>query len=216
MYSIIIIISTLISTNRERLEEPFKDKQPHLYTLIVRPDNTYTIQVDRRTVNEGSLLVDFTPSVNPDREIDDTSDSKPTDWDEREKIADPAAERPHDWDEDAPAQIVDATANKPFGWLDDEEELVADPAAVMPADWDTEMDGEWEPPLIENELCTKAVGCGLWQAPQVPNPAYRGRWHAPLIDNPNYRGKWAPRRIANPNWFEDLQPFRMRSIVSTI
>lgn len=199
---------------RERLDEPFKDKQPHLYTLIVRPDNTYTIRVDHRVVNEGSLLTDFQPAVNPEREIDDASDSKPSDWDEREKIADPESHKPDDWNEDEPAQIVDTTATRPDGWLESEEELIPDAEATKPDDWETDMDGEWEPPLVANPLCEKAIGCGLWQAPQIPNPAYKGKWYAPLIDNPNYRGKWAPRKIANPDWFEDLEPFRMKAIVS--
>lgn len=71
---------------KERLEEPFNDKRPHLYQLIIRPDNTYTISVDRNIVNEGSLLTDFSPPVNPPKEIDDPKDFKPESWDEREKV----------------------------------------------------------------------------------------------------------------------------------
>lgn len=200
-------------TFRERIEEPFKDKQPHLYTLILRPDNTYTIKVDHRIVNEGSLLTDFTPSVNPPNEIDDPKDIKPTNWDEREKIADPESVKPADWDEDAPPQIPDAGTSKPENWLDDEEVMIADPTAVKPADWDNEIDGEWEAPLVENPICEKAVGCGLWMAPLIANPNYKGKWRAPLIDNPNYQGKWAPKRIPNPDFFEDAAPFKMTTIV---
>ena len=69
------------------MEEPFKDKLPHLYTLILRPDNTFEIRVDHKLINEGSLLKDFNPAVNPPREIDDPEDKKPSDWDEREKVA---------------------------------------------------------------------------------------------------------------------------------
>ncbi len=39
------------------------------------------------------------------QEIDDPNDSKPEDWDEREKIADPEAKKPEDWDESQPRQI---------------------------------------------------------------------------------------------------------------
>lgn len=72
---------------KDRLEEPFKDKQPHLYRLVVRPDNTYSISVDHKVINEGHLLNDFTPAVNPPKEIDDPKDSKPETWDEREKVS---------------------------------------------------------------------------------------------------------------------------------
>ncbi|KAM3967988.1 calnexin 99A [Aphomia sociella] len=196
----------------QRLDDIYKDKEPHLYTLIVRPDNTFTILVDNKEVNSGSLLEDFTPPVNPPEEIDDPNDNKPDDWDEREKIVDPTASKPEDWDEDAPAQIVDPNAVKPDGWLDDEPEMIPDQDAKKPSDWDEEMDGEWEAPLIDNPACAAAAGCGEWKPPTITNPNYRGIWRAPLITNPNYKGKWTPRRIANPDYFKDDHPFRMTPI----
>lgn len=71
---------------KDRLEEPFKDKQPHLYKLVINPDNTFRVSVDHRVVNEGHLLKDFNPAVNPSKEIDDPNDFKPESWDEREKV----------------------------------------------------------------------------------------------------------------------------------
>lgn len=199
---------------KDRLDDPFKDKQPHLYQLVVRPDNTYVIRVDHKIINEGSLFTEFTPPVNPPKEIDDPSDFKPENWDEREKIPDPDAKKPEDWNEDEPPQIPDPSASKPEGWLDDVEEMIPDPNAEKPSDWDVEMDGEWEAPLISNPACEKAVGCGLWKAPMISNPNYKGKWRAPLIDNPNYQGKWAPRRIPNPDFFEDQNPFKMTTIAA--
>lgn len=196
----------------QRLDELFKDKEPHLYTLIINPDNTFVVKVDNKEVNSGSLLTDFTPPVNPPEEIDDPNDKKPEDWDEREKIIDPAASKPDDWDEDAPAEIVDESATKPSGWLEDEPQMLSDPEAKKPEDWDEEMDGEWEAPLIENPACASAPGCGPWSPPKIPNPAYKGIWRPPLIPNPNYRGKWTPKRIRNPDYFKDDQPFKMTSI----
>ncbi|RZC35002.1 Calreticulin domain containing protein, partial [Asbolus verrucosus] len=197
---------------KDRIEEVFSDKLPHLFTLVLKPDNTFEISVDKKVINSGSLLEDFTPSVNPPKEIDDPNDQKPEDWDEREKIPDPDAVKPDDWDEDAPAQIVDESAVMPEGWLENEPTHVPDPEAKKPEDWDTEMDGEWEPPLIDNPLCKEAVGCGSWEPPLINNPEFKGKWRAPLIDNPNYKGKWRPRRIANPEFFEDKQPFKMQTV----
>lgn len=91
--------------------------------------------------------------------------------------------------------------------------MVPDANAVKPEDWDPEMDGEWEAPLVANPVCEKAVGCGLWKAPMISNPKYKGKWRAPLIDNPNYQGKWSARKIPNPEFYEDLQPFKMATIV---
>ena len=112
---------------RAVLEEIFKDKKPHLLRLVVRPDNTFEISIDHTLVNHGTLLESFTPPVNPPAEIDDPSDSRPADWDEREKIADPEAVKPEDWDEAAEQKILDEAAEKPSGWLDEEPDMVADP-----------------------------------------------------------------------------------------
>ncbi|KAK7078682.1 hypothetical protein SK128_008583 [Halocaridina rubra] len=197
---------------KDKIEEPFKDKKPHLYTLIIRPDNSYEILLDHEVVNKGSLLEDFTPPVNPPKEIDDPEDFMPEDWDEREKIPDPEATKPDDWDEDAPIQTADPDAVKPKGWLDDEPEMIPDPSAEKPEDWDDEMDGEWEAALINNPICSEAPGCGEWKAPMIDNPNYKGKWRPEMIDNPNYRGKWKPRRIPNPDYYEDLEPYKMTSI----
>lgn len=103
--------------------------------MIVRPDNSFEVRVDHKVVNEGSLLEDFTPPVNPEPEIDDPDDVKPGNWDEREKIPDPDAKKPEDWDEDAPAKIVDSSAKKPDDWLEDEPLMIPDPDAEKPDDW---------------------------------------------------------------------------------
>ncbi|XP_078683407.1 calnexin-like isoform X1 [Branchiostoma floridae x Branchiostoma belcheri] len=190
----------------------FTDKQTHLFTLIVNPDNSFELLVDQTLVNSGSLLHDVSPPVNPPQEIEDPDDSKPEDWDEREKIPDPDATKPEDWNEDAPRKIVDPDATKPSGWLDDEEEFVPDPNAVKPEDWDDEMDGEWEAPQIENPKCEAAPGCGEWSPPMIDNPEYKGKWKAPMIANPNYKGIWKPRMIPNPEYFEDLSPYAMTPI----
>jgi len=192
----------------ELVDAYFSDGKTHLYTLVVRPDNTYKILIDTAEVSSGSLLTDFTPAINPPREIVDPEDKKPESWDDREKIPDPDAVKPDEWDEDEPKQIADPSATMPSGWLEDEEAHIADPAAKRPEDWDDETDGEWEAPKIENPKCAGAPGCGKWSPPLINNPKYKGKWRAPLIENPNYQGKWEPRKIANPEFFEDSDPFK--------
>ncbi|CRL02494.1 CLUMA_CG015334, isoform A [Clunio marinus] len=198
---------------KDRLEEPFKDKQPHLYKLVINPDNSFKVSVDHKVINEGHLLKDFNPAVNPPKEIDDPNDFKPETWDEREKIPDPTAVKPDDWD--VPPQIPDPSASKPENWLDDEEEMIPDPAAEKPKDWDEEMDGVWEAPLIRNPMC-EDNGWGKWEPPMIANPDYRGKWRAPLLDNPNYQGKWTPKRIPNPGFFEDNDPFARMTPISAV
>uniref|UniRef100_A0AAY4ADZ9 Calnexin n=1 Tax=Denticeps clupeoides TaxID=299321 RepID=A0AAY4ADZ9_9TELE len=194
------------------LKKFYSDKKTHLYTLVLNPDNSYEIFIDQSSVSKGNLLTDVIPPVNPPKEVDDSKDRKPEDWDERAKIPDPEAVKPDDWDEDAPAMVEDPNAVQPEGWLDDEPELVPDPSALKPDDWDEEMDGEWEAPQVPNAACAEVPGCGKWKPPMVNNPHYKGKWKAPLVDNPNYQGVWSPRKVTNPDYFEDLYPFRMSAV----
>ncbi|PYH42070.1 calnexin [Aspergillus saccharolyticus JOP 1030-1] len=182
------------------------NKVTSLYTLIVRPDQTFSILIDGEEAKSGNLLEDFSPAVNPEKEIDDPKDKKPADWVDESQIPDPEATKPEDWDEEAPFEIVDEEAEKPEDWLEEEPLTIPDPEAEKPEDWDDEEDGDWVPPTVPNPKCQEASGCGPWTAPLIKNPAYKGKWTAPLIDNPAYKGPWAPRKIANPAYFEDKTP----------
>jgi len=194
----------------------FEVGKTHLYRLVIHPDSAYEITVDKEVLKKGHLLSDMTPSIVPEEMIDDPADSKPEDWDEREKIEDPEATKPEDWDEDAPAKIVDEDAVMPEGWLLTEETMIADPTAEKPVDWDDEMDGDWEAPLLENPACKDAPGCGPWTAPEIDNPAFKGKWRAPLIDNPAYKGIWKPQKIKNPEYFEEPNPVERLTPIGAI
>ncbi|XP_048365000.1 calmegin isoform X1 [Sphaerodactylus townsendi] len=195
------------------LKKFYTDKKTHLYTLVLKPDNTFEVSIDQTVVGKGSLLEDMVPPVNPPEKIDDPNDKKPEDWDERAKISDPNAVKPEDWNEDEPPNIEDPDAVKPDDWLDDEPEYIPDPSAKKPEDWDEEMDGEWEAPQIPNPKCDKSVsGCGEWVRPLISNPNYKGKWKPPMMDNPNYQGIWNPQKIPNPDYFEDPHPFRMTPV----
>lgn len=134
------------------------DVYTHFYTLIVRPDNTYEVQIDGEKVESGSLEEDW--DFLPPKKIKDPSAKKPEDWDDRRTIPDESDTKPLDWE-------------KP--------EHIPDPEATKPEDWDDEMDGEWEPPMIDNPEYK-----GEWSAKQIDNPAYKGEWVHPEIDNPEY------------------------------
>merc|ERR1712088_911599 len=87
-----------------------------------------------------------------------------------------------DWDFLPPQKIKDPEAKKPEDW--EQPEHIADPEATKPEDWDDDMDGEWEPPMIDN-------------------PDYKGEWKARQIDNPEYKGKWIHPEIENPEYNAD-------------
>ncbi|KAF9013632.1 Calreticulin-domain-containing protein [Hymenopellis radicata] len=190
--------------------KPSIEKLTNLYTLVINPDSTFEVFFNGESKRSGSLLEEFEPAVNPDKEVDDASDTKPEDWVDTKRIADPEAVKPEDWDEEAPYEILDEEAEKPEGWLDDEELTIPDPGeyAEKPEEWDDEEDGDWIAPTVSNPKCEEAPGCGEWKRPNKANPDYKGKWYAPMIDNPEYKGEWAPRKIPNPDYFEDLTPVK--------
>jgi len=138
------------------------DQWTHLYTLHIRSNQTYEVLIDGKSQRTGSLLEDW--DFLPPKEIPDPAISKPEDWVDLKEIPDPAAAKPEGWD-DIPQQIKDKDAKRPD-------------------DWDSELDGEWEAPLIDN-------------------PEYKGEWKAPSIPNPEYKGEWVHPKIPNPDYHED-------------
>jgi calreticulin len=135
------------------------DQLTHVYTLIVHPDNTYEVRIDGNKKESGSLADDW--DILPPKKIKDPSQSKPSDWVDSPKMADPSDVKPDGYD-DIPKQIVDPEASKP-------------------EDWDTDADGEWEAPMIANPDYK-----GPWKVKQIDNPDYKGPWVHPEIDNPDY------------------------------
>jgi len=136
------------------------DALTHLYTLVVKPDNTFEVFIDKKSVREGKLEDEF-------------------DFLEPKKIKDPDAKKPDDWVDDP--MMPDPNDKKPDGW-DDIPEEIRDPEAKKPEDWDDEDDGEWEAPMIDNPEYK-----GKWEPKMIENPDYKGKWELPMIDNPDYK-----------------------------
>uniref|UniRef100_A0A8C4K7C5 Uncharacterized protein n=1 Tax=Dromaius novaehollandiae TaxID=8790 RepID=A0A8C4K7C5_DRONO len=63
------------------------DGYTHLYTLIIRPDQTYEVKIDNEMVASGNLEDDL--DFLPPRKINDPRVKKPSDWDDRVQIDDP-------------------------------------------------------------------------------------------------------------------------------
>lgn len=143
----------------KKLIKPETDTLPHLYTLIIRPNNTYEIRIDGQTKANGNIEEDF--DILPPKEIKDPNVSKPEDWVDLKEIDDPNDVKPADWDV---------------------PEFIEDPNAVKPEDWDEEADGDWEPPRIPNPEYK-----GEWKPRKIPNPDYKGEWVHPMIPNPDYK-----------------------------
>eukprot|EP00771_Trimastix_marina_P003846 gnl/Trimastix_PCT/555.p2 GENE.gnl/Trimastix_PCT/555~~gnl/Trimastix_PCT/555.p2 ORF type:complete len:412 (+),score=185.32 gnl/Trimastix_PCT/555:53-1288(+) len=134
------------------------DQLTHVYTMVLKKDNTYEILIDMEKVESGKLEED---------------------WDllAPKEIPDPAAKKPEDWIDEA--EMVDPEDVKPEGW--DVPQFIEDPEAEKPEEWDDEEDGEWKPPQVPNPDYK-----GEWAPKKIPNPGYKGPWKAPMIANPDY------------------------------
>jgi len=164
------------STNRVHFILNYKDKN-HLIKKTIYPSSDKLTHVYTAILNP-----DQTYEVRIDGEKKE-SGSLLEDWDflPPKEIPDPDAKKPADWVDEK--EIADPQAKKPEGWDDVPKEIV-DPDAKKPEDWDEELDGQWE-------------------APTVPNPAYKGEWVAPMIPNPEYKGEWIHPKVPNPEYFTD-------------
>jgi len=139
---------------------PETDLFTHVYTFILRPDNTYEILIDGDSKAKGPIEDDWT--ILAPKKIQDPAQSKPVDWVDNKYMDDPEDKKPEGYD-DIPKEIVD-------------------PEATKPEDWDDELDGDWEAPKVPNPEFK-----GPWRAKQIENPGYKGEWVHPLIDNPDYK-----------------------------
>jgi len=148
--------NNLLKTTDLRTES---DELTHIYTLVVKPDNTWSVSIDGEEVEAGKLADGW--KFLEDKEIDDPEDKKPADWVDEAEMDDPEDKKPEGYD-DIPAKIND-------------------PKAKKPDDWDDESDGEWEAPQIDNPDYK-----GAWKAKRISNPAYKGVWAPKKIANPKY------------------------------
>lgn len=172
------------------------DKKSHLYTAIVTPDNKVRILVDGKEEKVADLLSksDFRSSVNPEKVIDDPTDSKPGDW-VRAATAPPSRTAP-----DAPTGRTRtsgrATTSPPFLRYSGprspgpaaahppvstpsppqvDSPKMPDPLAAKPDDWD-----EDAPLMIDDPEATKPAA---WEddAPLRVRAHLPGRWRRSLV-----------------------------------
>jgi len=203
------------------VKHTLKDKIPvpvdeivHLYTLVLRPNNTFEVLIDMKSMYNGSFIESFVPAFIEPELINDPNDIKPNNWVDEMFIIDESAVKPDDWDENEPKTIPDPKKKRiPFGWLVDEQTMIPDPNAKKPEEWNEGHLGEWKAPMIKNPKCMRAIGCGPYQPPEIPNPKYKGKWTKPLINNPRFIGQWKPKQINNPKYLGPQLPFSIPPII---
>jgi len=141
-----------------KLDYDEKNEFTHLFTLILEADGTYQVLMDEKEKAAGKIEDGW---AFPKATVKDPAQSKPADWVDVKKIADPEDVKPEGYDS-IPAEI-------------------ADPSAEKPSDWDDEDDGAWEAPMIDNPAYK-----GVWKPKMIDNPAYKGEWVHPVIANAAY------------------------------
>ncbi|KAL0221472.1 hypothetical protein RCL1_001326 [Eukaryota sp. TZLM3-RCL] len=135
---------------------PPQDKKSHVYTLVLNPDNSFEVFIDKQSKHKGKIPEDF--EILPSKTIPDPSHIKPDDWVDEEFIDDPNSTAPD---------------NHPA-------EFIPDPAASKPEEWNDEDDGEWIAPSIPNPDYVP------WNPTRIKNPKFKGKWVEKMIDNPDY------------------------------
>ncbi|CAI0438937.1 unnamed protein product [Linum tenue] len=135
------------------------DKLTHFYTFVLRPDASYSILIDGRERDSGSLYTDW--DILPPRKI---KAAKAKSMSLYSSITYPKFLCP---------LIMQGYDSIP--------KEIPDPSAKEPEDWDDEENGIWRPPKIPNPKYK-----GPWKPKRIKNPNYKGKWRIPYIDNPEF------------------------------
>lgn len=108
------------------------DRFTHVYTLILKPDNTFHVLIDNEEVRAGDIEDHW--DIRGSKQIPDPSQKKPADWIDESHIEDVNDKKPADYDT-VPREIPDPNAKKP-------------------GDWEDDIDGPWDIPMIPNPAFT--------------------------------------------------------------
>merc|ERR1711865_1362199 len=115
----------------------------HLYTLTVKPDNTFDVSIDGVSVEAGSLAEGW--KFLKEKEVDDPEDKKPEDHDDiPAKPADPKATKPDDWDDESDGEWEAPQIDNP------------------------DFKGSWSAKRIANPAYK-----GVWAPKKIANPEYK-------------------------------------------
>lgn len=183
----------------------------HLFTLVIRTDNTFSIFVDNTLIHNGNLLKDFDPPIAPPERYPDVNDKKPDNWVDLPVIIDPNSTKPDDWNESEPYMIPDPNSKSYHANCNENlEKFIPNHNSVRPKYWDESILGIWEPPLVPNPQYNK--DCGKLYPQMQKNPRYKGKWYPNTIPNPNYKGEWKQRTIPNKYYYPVKKPYYLPPI----
>ncbi|KAF1792144.1 Calreticulin/calnexin, conserved site [Phytophthora cactorum] len=130
------------------------DTDAHLYSFVLKQDNTYEVKIDGKSIKEGPLAKSW--PFQPEKQIKDPNQSKPKDWVDAKQIADPEDKKP---------AVGTGMIENPEYKGEWKPKMIDNP----------DYKGEWEHPLIDNPDYFEddamynvaknvgAIGFELWQ-----------------------------------------------------
>lgn len=152
-----------------------RDQFTHSYTLVLYKNNSYKIDIDGVTMDEGTLEERFDI---PKRE-------KPADWDDREFLIDENEKKPENWPQEY-IEVEEEVENEV-----EKEELVDE---EVEDDENTEKTSDEENPKKTKIVQVKKMVKKLEKSKikkTIKNPEYK-EWEPIKVPNPNYNGTWDP------------------------
>ncbi|KUF77338.1 Calnexin 1 [Phytophthora nicotianae] len=138
------------------------DKDTHLYTAVIRDDNTFEVFVDQKSVKNAPA-----------------------------RIPDEDAVKPDDWLDDEPAVIDDPNVVKPEDWDDEDDGEFVVPQIPNPKCAEVSGCGEWKRPTKANPAykgkfyapyIPNPAYKGEWKPRKIPNPNYFEDEHPARLD----------------------------------
>ncbi|XP_072959117.1 calreticulin-like isoform X2 [Typha angustifolia] len=116
------------------------DQLTHVYTLIIRPDATYSILIDNEEKESGSLYNDW--DILPPKKIPDPEARKPEDWDDEKFILDPEEKKleHEDSNDKLHGESEASDVTDPEQKEQQKQKKIRNP----------NYKGEWKAPLIDN------------------------------------------------------------------
>merc|ERR1712071_199428 len=137
----------------------------HLYTLTVKPDNTFEVQIDGVSVEAGSLAEGW--KFLKEKEVDDPEDKKPEDYDDiPAKLADPKATKPDDWDDESDGEWEAPQIDNPE-YVDDDTLYSYDSFAYVGIDvWQVKSGTIFDSILITDDVAVATAAAEKIKASQ--------------------------------------------------
>ncbi|XP_023619100.1 calreticulin-3 isoform X2 [Myotis lucifugus] len=142
----------------------------HLYTLILRPDLTYEVKIDGQVIESGSIEYDWNLTSLKKME---KSSAESKDWEQEEEDK---------------LQCICAETSHRSACIKDWEKHFLDASASKPSDWNSELDGDWQAPMLQKPpyqdgLKPEGIDKDVWLHQKMKNTNYLTEYDLSEFEN---------------------------------